>query len=119
MAFEELFFIQSQCRYCRHFVRSDLGLEFCPAFPGGIPNEITMNKFDHRKSYPEQEGSTLLELQSDVPEAVRVQLFHQLDQASIQVRKDPIIPSDPKDAAGKIRNIVAGFIGLKDSENLK
>lgn len=46
----------SQCVYCRHLSPGGL----CPAFPAGIPDEITYNLHDHRLSYP-GDGGLLME----------------------------------------------------------
>lgn len=41
--------VVTQCVLCRHRVRGR-----CPAFPGGVPDSIILNQFDHRRPYPGQ-----------------------------------------------------------------
>jgi hypothetical protein len=54
------------CQICRHYrgtrlIEGEAGLEgdhvnYCDAFPDGIPDKIVEGKFDHRKSYPGDHG---------------------------------------------------------------
>ena len=44
--------IQPQCGACKHY---DEDLE-CKAFPFGIPDEILINKHDHTKPFPNDNG---------------------------------------------------------------
>ena len=44
-----------QCLVCVHSVNGGDRLE-CPAFPDGIPDEIYMGEFDHRKPAPGDNG---------------------------------------------------------------
>ena len=41
--------IGQQCISCKHF---DLLMGNCPAFPGGIPDEIFSDEISHREPYP-------------------------------------------------------------------
>jgi len=43
-----------QCFKCSHYQRGGAGP--CPAFPKGIPVDIMLGKFDHRKPYPGDKG---------------------------------------------------------------
>lgn len=49
----ELELIKPQCQTCIFYNRPTFT---CPAFPGGIPSSIQLNKYDHRKLYPLQKG---------------------------------------------------------------
>jgi hypothetical protein len=40
------------CMNCVHFDRNNREIDRCTAFPDGIPEEITEQKFDHRMAYP-------------------------------------------------------------------
>lgn len=49
----------SQCGRCKHLIsgqRAPDGSRCCKAFPDGIPDEIDIKKFDHRKPYPGDNG---------------------------------------------------------------
>jgi hypothetical protein len=41
---------------CKHFKREVKDNNVCAAFPDGIPREIFMNMYDHRKPYPGDHG---------------------------------------------------------------
>jgi hypothetical protein len=61
----------TQCVYCRHLVTGAFGAG-CRAFPGGIPQEIVANDFDHRRPHP------------DEVEPVHFEPRHSLDPISLQ-----------------------------------
>lgn len=67
----------SQCTYCRH--RSRGFLMVCPAFPGQIPEEILLNKFDHRRPHPDEIDPVRFEPRPEIPAAHMTQLFRELD----------------------------------------
>lgn len=46
------------CMYCRWFNKKDEEGLSCRAFPEGIPEEIYMNEFDHRKPHEGDRGFT-------------------------------------------------------------
>jgi hypothetical protein len=80
----------SQCVYCQRLVKSPDAV--CHAFPGGIPDAIPQNKFDHRKPYtapvsgqPLDTGLTgteslLFVPRESVPQEVIENLGHLLDK---------------------------------------
>lgn len=45
--------VLGMCLACKHKI---IGTHTCPAFPAGIPNEITFGDFDHRNEYPGDHG---------------------------------------------------------------
>ena len=45
--------VSPQCNRCRHFIVMKMA---CAAFPGGVPDEILLNRHDHRKPYPDDNG---------------------------------------------------------------
>lgn len=45
---------QVQCRKCRHYMASEVGP--CPAFPGGIPEEILTGEFNHKIPFEGDHG---------------------------------------------------------------
>lgn len=44
------------CMFCKHFDLSEKEYNKCLAFPDGIPEEIMIGKFDHRKKYKGDNG---------------------------------------------------------------
>ena len=45
------------CLECKHFHRDSKREGFtCDAFPDGVPEEIIMGEFDHRKPHPDDRG---------------------------------------------------------------
>jgi hypothetical protein len=58
--------ILSQCSYCR---RRGADGDRCEAFPGGIPDEIRLNDFDHHRPYP-GDGGMRFKPRSGVPTTI-------------------------------------------------
>src|SRR5438874_935529 len=58
-------FVLTQCASCRHLSAGTMGTG-CAAFPGGIPDEIILNQFDHRQRHPNDDGKTLFEARDGV-----------------------------------------------------
>ena len=44
------------CMFCKHFDLEEKAINKCKAFPDGIPEEIMIGKFDHRKKYKGDNG---------------------------------------------------------------
>lgn len=75
--------VMTQCLYCRHAADGTFA-RACPDFPGGIPDDITANEFDHRREHPDEspmEGVTPVrfEPRDDVPPVVLESLYRELD----------------------------------------
>jgi hypothetical protein len=74
-----LYSIATQCLYCQHYEADQFGAA-CPAFPSAIPDEITTNRFDHRKPHPDEIVPVRLEFREDVPADVVAAVNRRLDQ---------------------------------------
>lgn len=82
--------IVSQCALCVHL--STIGpILACTAFPGGIPDAIVINDFDHRRPYIDDEGraadvgisgdqSLTFRPRPDAPPRALEQLYRALDR---------------------------------------
>lgn len=60
--------ILSQCFRCKHFERDNEKFVFrCAAFPDGdgIPDEILLNRFDHRNAYEGDNGVRFEPIEDD------------------------------------------------------
>lgn len=79
------------CFFCKHlyqFSNEEFRASFrdkaperiikCPAIPDGIPAEITVNLFDHRKPYPGDSGVRFEKLEE--PRIRSIYLWRTLDQ---------------------------------------
>ena len=44
--------VQPLCLACRHLDRQQMNARVCSAFSDGIPDDIWMNRRDHRDAYP-------------------------------------------------------------------
>lgn len=44
------------CLFCKHLIETLEGRDVCRAFPGGIPDEIYLDYYDHRKEFPGDKG---------------------------------------------------------------
>lgn len=44
------------CLYCKHLIEPLEGRDVCRAFPEGIPDEIYLEHYDHRKAFPGDKG---------------------------------------------------------------
>lgn len=44
------------CCFCKHLIENDEGRDACKAFPEGIPDEIYLEYYDHRKEFPGDKG---------------------------------------------------------------
>lgn len=64
--------VATQCVFCKHL--NDYPPGGCPAFPGGIPEPITLNQADHREPYA-GDGGIRFEARADVPPAVLANLW--------------------------------------------
>jgi hypothetical protein len=81
----------TQCVYCKYLVAG----HGCAAFPGGIPDEIFANEYDHRRPWIDPDtgepgdegvplaGSILFEPRPDVPAAALKTLYLHLDQLKV------------------------------------
>lgn len=46
----------NQCSQCAYFYPDGEGRPTCEAFPGGIPDEILRDGFDHTQEFPGDNG---------------------------------------------------------------
>lgn len=67
--------VLTQCCYCKHRL-PDGG---CPAFPGGIPDVVIINRADHRKAIA-GDGGIRFEPRPGVPPAVLGRLHRALEK---------------------------------------
>lgn len=78
---------RSLCHICAHF-RSGFGVErpepSCAAFPGGIPTEVRIGEFDHRRPHPEQVDDTLFELKPGEDPALIPFAAHEVEGDEIE-----------------------------------
>jgi len=44
------------CMYCKHLTETLEGRDACRAFPEGIPDEIYLKYYDHRKEFQGDKG---------------------------------------------------------------
>jgi hypothetical protein len=67
----------TQCVYCKHAATGFLPV--CAAFPGWIPEQIQLNRADHRKPYDGDQGIRF-EPRPEVPAQVLANLYAELDR---------------------------------------
>jgi hypothetical protein len=70
--------VLTQCVSCARAVDGSFG-RVCPAFPGGIPDDIVENRFDHRQPHPDEVVPKRFEPRADADPAVLDALYRTLD----------------------------------------
>ena len=68
----------TQCLLCARFVYGPLGAG-CRPFPGGVPDEILTNAFDHRRPHPDENEPVRFEPRPDAPGPALASLYRNLD----------------------------------------
>jgi hypothetical protein len=69
-----------QCVLCKHLVyKQGMPAAGCPAFPGGIPDEVLVNDFDHRRPHPDEVAPVHFEPRADAPAGPLRSLLEKLD----------------------------------------
>lgn len=79
--------IVSQCAYCVRAVSGGPTV-VCPAFPGGVPEEILTNRFDHRSPHPDEATPSRFDPRPDVPIAILAALAKDLHPDAVTHRPD-------------------------------
>jgi hypothetical protein len=73
-------YVWTQCASCARLSRGPFGAG-CAPFPGGIPQEITENRFDHRTPHPDEASPLRFAPSADVDPLALVALYRVLDGA--------------------------------------
>lgn len=66
-----------QCAYCQH--QRGRSAIVCRAFPGGVPDVILGNQFDHRQPHPDENEPVHFEPREDADPGALARLYAVLD----------------------------------------